>query len=185
MMAHMCTVMCRMCTAQVHRRCAQDTRYTALHLPEPTTFPQPYTLHLRSKPAPSSQAPQTITMTPLHPAMANEPCHKTCIFSLTPQQASRELVELLRINTVIRGVSNTLGISMEERKRLFAGAARKGLPPRSLRAPHVHAHFNSLAYRVRLGAVLGAWGVAVGVRQGALRAWSCVLGLVGDVLFVD
>ena len=60
------------------------------------------------------------------------------------QVASRDLVELLRINTVIRAVSNQLGVSMEERKRVFAWFARSGLPPCYVHAPHIHHKFNQV-----------------------------------------
>lgn len=129
------------------------------------------------------------------------------------QTASRDLIELLRINTIIRGVSNTLvggrtctclvffvmgcaaehaawtsastchqhctalhtshlhpcltltqqlcpqGVTMDERKRIFAVYARKGLPPRWQRAAHIHEKFNQLVYRWRLAAMLVRLGL--------------------------
>mmetsp|Transcript_28800 Transcript_28800/g.73421 ORF Transcript_28800/g.73421 Transcript_28800/m.73421 type:complete len:584 (-) Transcript_28800:963-2714(-) len=101
------------------------------------------------------------------------------------QHASRELVELLRINTIIRGVANQLGIGMEERKRIFATFARKGLPPRWQRGPQVHPHFNSLFYRMKLLIVLNTWRTAVHVKYTGMRLWSAVLAVLGDVLFAE
>lgn len=37
---------------------------------------------------------------------------------------------------------------------MFATYARRGLPPRGLREPHVHPHFNSRMYRAKLVVML-------------------------------
>lgn len=73
-------------------------------------------------------------------ARTHGPC--ACLLA---QTASRDLVELLRINTVVRAVSNQLGVTMEERKRVFAWFARRGLPPCFVRAPHIHHKFNQVS----------------------------------------
>lgn len=52
--------------------------------------------------------------------------------------ASPDIVDLLRINTVVRGTSSALGMTMVERVRIFSAIAHRGLPPRGSRLPHVH-----------------------------------------------
>eukprot|EP00798_Chlamydomonas_sp_ICE-L_P018837 gene18837-25385_t len=96
---------------------------------------------------------------------------------------SRELVELLRINTVIRGVSSQLGINMQDRKRICAWYARQGLPPRSRQKPHIHPSFNKLRYRLELLGILSLWSTVTWTKSTAWRAWGCILDVFGEVIF--
>eukprot|EP00200_Dunaliella_tertiolecta_P002129 CAMPEP_0202345886 /NCGR_PEP_ID=MMETSP1126-20121109/4923_1 /ASSEMBLY_ACC=CAM_ASM_000457 /TAXON_ID=3047 /ORGANISM="Dunaliella tertiolecta, Strain CCMP1320" /LENGTH=529 /DNA_ID=CAMNT_0048937235 /DNA_START=217 /DNA_END=1806 /DNA_ORIENTATION=+ len=98
------------------------------------------------------------------------------------QTASRDLVELLRINTVIRAVSNQLGVSMDERKRVFAWFARRGLPPYYVHAPHIHHKFNQVRRRLQLCTYVLGWHTVVTARACLVATWRYMLGLMYDVL---
>lgn len=54
--------------------------------------------------------------------------------------ASRALVDVLRINTVIRGTSNLLGVTMAERIHMYSGIAIQGLPRRGATDKHMHRY---------------------------------------------
>ncbi len=74
---------------------------------------------------------------------------------------------------------------MVERKRIFAWFARRGLPPRGSRAPHVHPSSRSLLYRARLLLLLSGWTSWCWTKATLSRSWGLVLGLFGEVLFND
>lgn len=77
----------------------------------------------------------------------------TLMLSLIP----RDLMELLRINTVIRSSSSLLGIKMGERKRIFAWYARRGMPRADASGDHIHPSSRNLMYRLRLVLMLYVW----------------------------
>ncbi|KAL6757375.1 ABC1 family-domain-containing protein [Haematococcus lacustris] len=97
--------------------------------------------------------------------------------------APRDLVELLRIHTVIRSVSSQLGVSMEERKRICAWYAAQGLPPRWQRAAHINIRFNQLLCRIKLYALLAAWRSYNATKVTLARGWGAVYSLFEPVLF--
>ncbi|KAF5826968.1 hypothetical protein DUNSADRAFT_1655 [Dunaliella salina] len=106
-----------------------------------------------------------------------------CIpFAACAQTASRDLVELLRINTVVRAVSNQLGVTMDERKRVFAWFARRGLPPYYVHAPHIHHKFNQVRRRLQLCTYVLGWHALVTTRACLVATWRYMLGLMHDVL---
>ncbi|GAX82134.1 hypothetical protein CEUSTIGMA_g9562.t1 [Chlamydomonas eustigma] len=99
--------------------------------------------------------------------------------------APRDLVEMLRINTVIRASSTLLGVNMQDRKRIFAWFARRGLPNMSNRGAHVHPSSRSVMYRVKLLLLLTAWSSWCMLSATVTRSWFVILGLFGPVLFED
>jgi len=96
--------------------------------------------------------------------------------------APRLLVELLQVNTVIRKTSNELGVTMEDRKCIFAWYARRGLPARSRREAHVPHIFNSLGYKLVLATKLMVWTGGLNLRYATRTFWGGVLGFFDDLL---
>ncbi len=79
------------------------------------------------------------------------------------------------------------GVTMAERKRVYAWYSQRGLPARSsCRAlPHVHAAFARAAFRLRLSWMLAAWGVYAGTSAALARGWRMALGAIAELLFDD
>lgn len=102
---------------------------------------------------------------------------------MSSSEVPNELKDLLRISTVIRASSSSLGVSMGDRLRINGTFAKKGLPARGGGAGHINSRFDSLLYRMHLGVTLSA--IRAGVWGGAVlgRAWEAVMSVCGDALF--
>lgn len=74
---------------------------------------------------------------------------------------------------------------MQERKRIFAWFARRGLPRRGSPGVHVHPSTHSVLYRLRLLALLTAWTSWCFCSAAAHRSWGLVLGFFGPVVLDD
>ncbi|GIL77243.1 hypothetical protein Vretimale_3082 [Volvox reticuliferus] len=108
---------------------------------------------------------------------------------------SRNLVELLRVVTVVRTASAALGVTMAERLQIYSVVAAGGLPPvapwwrwRGREAGtadgiYLHRSFASLGYRTKLKCRLvglGIWSVGSSVLG---RLLGTVVALVEEALF--
>eukprot|EP00798_Chlamydomonas_sp_ICE-L_P008829 gene8830-71_t len=63
---------------------------------------------------------------------------------------NKELVELLRINSIIRSVSSKLGLTVLDRMRMYAWYVRRGIPPQGLQANYIDPYFDSALNRFAL-----------------------------------
>ncbi|MEW5315816.1 MAG: hypothetical protein WDW38_007220 [Sanguina aurantia] len=88
---------------------------------------------------------------------------------MSSSEVPNELKDLLRISTVIRASSSSLGVSMGDRLRINGTFARKGLPARGGGAGHINSRFDSLLYRMHLGVMLSAIRAGVGQDKLELR----------------
>ncbi|GLI59471.1 hypothetical protein VaNZ11_001354 [Volvox africanus] len=109
---------------------------------------------------------------------------------------SRNLVELLRVVTVVRAASAALGVTMAERLQIYSAVAARGLPPvaawwrrcgREARSDdgsdYLHRSFTSLAYRTQLKCRLvglGIWSAGSSVLG---RLLGTMVSLVEEALF--
>jgi aarF domain-containing kinase len=98
---------------------------------------------------------------------------------------SRDIVDLLRINTVIRATSSALGVTMAERIRIYSAIAHRGLPRRRGGGgeQYIHPSFLDPWYRLQLQVLLAGLGVWSGVSSVAARSWETILGVFGEALF--
>jgi aarF domain-containing kinase len=97
--------------------------------------------------------------------------------------APRDLVELIRVTTMIRKSSLVLGVSNEERQRVLGSYAFKGLPWIDSKDPHIHPSSSKALYRARLHLVLTALNGVHGIACGMKRTWSSIVMLFSGVLF--
>lgn len=97
--------------------------------------------------------------------------------------APRDVVELVRITTMIRKSSLILGVSNEERQRILANYAFKGLPWIESQEGHVHPSSRKALYRIRLHLILVSLNAVYGTLTAVKRGWSSVIMLFSGVLF--
>ena len=71
---------------------------------------------------------------------------------------------------------------MQDRKRIFAWFARKGLPRRGAPGAHVHPSTHSVLYRLRLLFLLSGWTSWCFLAATCHRSWAVVLSLFGPVI---
>ena len=77
------------------------------------------------------------------------------------------------------------GVNMQDRKRIFAWFAHKGLPRRGAPGAHLHPSTHSVAYRLRLLALLCGWTSWCFMTAAARRSWGMVMHLFGPVMLDD
>lgn len=77
------------------------------------------------------------------------------------------------------------GVNMQDRKRIFAWFAHRGLPRRGSPGAHLHPSTHSVAYRLRLLALLCGWTSWCFLSAAAGRSWGMVMHLFGPVMFDD
>ena len=72
---------------------------------------------------------------------------------------------------------------MDERKRIYAGYARCGLPPRHEHHAHIHALFGHALVRLQLWSLLLAWRSWTWTRGVVGQSWGLVLSVLGEAIF--
>lgn len=97
--------------------------------------------------------------------------------------APRDLIELVRVTTMIRKSSLALGVSNEERQRVLGSYAFKGLPAVDSKDRHIHQTSRRTLYRLKLHLVLASLNTVHGAMTGVQRCWSSIVMLFSGVLF--